>query len=364
MEQKNFNIKRILLEIGELFELKRGLFRTIYHLSYKPNDVIDGYINNIRGSYSSPFRIIFLFTIVATLSSQLSRQLNQQEVTLADKLNYMNMGEIIGLEVPDWDYDLRIGIPHYKGNIENFNSLPLTEQDKMRNERFLKPYQKLNQKEKERTLNFVNTVFDLDFKDNPIFFLPALLLLWSIATFASFRERYKYYLEHFVINSYIITFAMLVKEPINFLFKIYFFGVNQRTDIFFNISQSIVFVVLFSYLMWLYLKIFSTTDNSKAWGIIPKKYFVLGKNNAIPKLNKLIIIFISYVNPVIRTPVWLIMLYSNYFVNLPTFLPSFWILREYFFYLILTIFFPQVWVIFYSNFIFENIWMNVLDFIY
>ena len=55
---KEITFNRLVLELIEIIELKRELFKTLYHLMYSPQLAIDGYRENFRGDYSGPFNIL------------------------------------------------------------------------------------------------------------------------------------------------------------------------------------------------------------------------------------------------------------------------------------------------------------------
>ena len=187
---KEITFKRLVLELLDIIELKRGLLKTLYHLVYSPKLVIDGYRENFRGDYSGPFRILFIYSIITISAIVFFESYISWDKKIEDY-------QKIPHEVAKY-FNLRSDYVYDKNLTEIERNTKLLNQYK-------ESYNNLLDKDKEKILSISEFVKNTRLFSNPLYTIPFTIAIYSFFTFFIFRNYFTKYLEHYCINTYAIS---------------------------------------------------------------------------------------------------------------------------------------------------------------
>ena len=65
--ENNLTVKRLYVDFMDALELRRGIIKTLYYLSFNPRYVISNYIENRRGNFSGPVLFFYICFIAWAL---------------------------------------------------------------------------------------------------------------------------------------------------------------------------------------------------------------------------------------------------------------------------------------------------------
>ena len=65
--ENNLTVKRLYVDFMDALELRRGIIKTLYYLSFNPRYVISNYIENRRGNFSGSVLFFYICFIAWAL---------------------------------------------------------------------------------------------------------------------------------------------------------------------------------------------------------------------------------------------------------------------------------------------------------
>ena len=65
--KNNLTVKRLFGDFMDVLEMRRGIIKTLYYLSFNPKYVISNYIEDRRGDFSGPIRVFYICFIAWAL---------------------------------------------------------------------------------------------------------------------------------------------------------------------------------------------------------------------------------------------------------------------------------------------------------
>ena len=171
--ENNLTVKRLYGDFMDVLELRRGIIKTLYYLSFNPKYVISNYIENRRGNFSGPVRIFYICFIAWTLMMFAGGWSFQE-----DNIHY---------------------------SVAKYYDMAWSEEN---------GYQKQGAHSKEE-LNRIKKVSDfchaVAINLNPLYTLPFTLIPFSLFTFLLSREYFKTFLEHLCANLYLISILLIIR---------------------------------------------------------------------------------------------------------------------------------------------------------
>ena len=181
----NLTLKRLISDFMDVLEMRRGIIKTLFFLSFNPKHVISGYIEDRKGNFSGPIKIFYVGALFWILSLSIVDYGNNEE--------YLNwyVGNYYKLSYDD-------NVHWTEGYKLAFDAI---QSSKLKNELRM-------------VSDFINKV-RLDI--NPLYTLPITLIFFSIFTYLVNRNYYTTFLNHLCANLYIISIVMMINIIINVL---------------------------------------------------------------------------------------------------------------------------------------------------
>ena len=78
-QYNNLTLKRLISDFMDVLEMRKGIIKTLFLLSFNPKHVISGYIEDRKGNYSGPIKIFYLVALFWILSLSIVDYGNNEE---------------------------------------------------------------------------------------------------------------------------------------------------------------------------------------------------------------------------------------------------------------------------------------------
>ena len=181
----NLTLKRLISDFMDVLEMRRGIIKTLFFLSFNPKHVISGYIEDRKGNFSGPIKIFYVGALFWILSLSI--------------VDYGNNEEYLNWYVGN---HYKLSYNHNVHWTEGYKlAFDAIQSSKLKNELRM-------------VSDFINKV-RLDI--NPLYTLPITLIFFSIFTYLVNRNYYTTFLNHLCANLYIISIVMIINIIINVL---------------------------------------------------------------------------------------------------------------------------------------------------
>tara|TARA_B100000287_G_scaffold423876_1_gene467741 strand:+ start:135 stop:944 length:810 start_codon:yes stop_codon:yes gene_type:complete len=171
--KNNLTAKRLFGDFMDVLEMRRGIIKTLYYLSFNPKYVISNYIEDRRGDFSGPIRVFYICFIAWALM----------------------------MFTDGWKFEsdnIHFSVAKYYDMIWNDDN----------------GYYTLETESKEelgRIKKISDICHSLAIHINPLYTLPFTLIPFSLFTFLLTREYFKTFLEHLCANLYLISAILIIR---------------------------------------------------------------------------------------------------------------------------------------------------------
>lgn len=224
---KHLTIKRIIDDLMDVMELRRGILRTIYYLSFKPKYVISSYIEDRKGDFSGPIRIFYItFFCWLIWVSGPSRYGNIRK----GNIDY-HAGRYYGLA---WNDDFG-----YQSSFQELKDRDL----------------------KKKIISVSKFCRNVKIDDNPLYTLPFTLFAFSLLTFLLCRNYFRTYIDHLCVNLYLISILLIIRFIFESISMKIFSGLYKHSD--YATLGSLIYCII------LYTRTFNWENKRLKYFLIP-----------------------------------------------------------------------------------------------